>query len=59
VVVVPGHRRGDAGDAAADARAGRGGEVLPAQGPLPMPVYANPGAGEGPLGREDAENFHP
>jgi hypothetical protein len=33
--------------------------VLPAAGALPMPVYANPGAGEGPLGREDAENFHP
>lgn len=25
----------------------------------PMPVYANPGWGEGPLGREDRENFHP
>ncbi len=24
-----------------------------------MPVYANPGIGEGPLGSEDAENFHP
>ena len=27
--------------------------------PIPMPVYANPGIGEGPLGVEDAENFHP
>lgn len=27
--------------------------------PIPMPVYANPGLGEGPLGVEDAENFHP
>jgi hypothetical protein len=27
--------------------------------PIPMPVYANPGVGEGPLGVEDAENFHP
>ncbi len=27
--------------------------------PLPMPVYANPGFGEGPLGSEDAANFHP
>jgi nitrate reductase gamma subunit len=25
----------------------------------PMPVYVNPGLGEGPLGREDAQNFHP
>jgi hypothetical protein len=40
-------------------RGRRGGDTLPPQGPLPMPVYANPGAGEGPLGREDAENFHP
>ncbi|GMW02200.1 MAG: hypothetical protein AMXMBFR84_33360 [Candidatus Hydrogenedentota bacterium] len=27
--------------------------------PLPRPAYANPGLSEGPLGREDAENFHP
>lgn len=27
--------------------------------PLPMPAYANPGLGEGPLGSEDAANFHP
>ncbi|MCB0115521.1 MAG: hypothetical protein KDD84_15590, partial [Caldilineaceae bacterium] len=27
--------------------------------PIPMPVYANPGIGEGPLGVEDTENFHP
>jgi hypothetical protein len=25
---------------------------------LPMPAHANPGLGEGPLGTEDAENFH-
>ncbi len=25
----------------------------------PMPVYANPALGEGPLGTEDARNFHP
>jgi hypothetical protein len=25
----------------------------------PMPIYANPGMGEGPLGEEDARNFHP
>lgn len=38
----------------------RGGEPLPAgAGRLPMPVYANRGEGEGPLGPEDAENFHP
>lgn len=28
-------------------------------GPMPMPVYVNPGPGEGPLGAEDAANFHP
>lgn len=27
--------------------------------PLPMPVFANEGLGEGPLDVEDAENFHP
>ncbi|WP_437598341.1 hypothetical protein WMF28_37125 [Sorangium sp. So ce590] len=37
----------------------RGGAPLPGEGPLPMPVYANPGLGEGPLDTEDAENFHP
>ncbi len=30
-----------------------------AAGPMPMPVYVNTGAGEGPLGVEDATNFHP
>jgi hypothetical protein len=34
-----------------------------AQGPAasqpPMPVYVNPALGEGPLGSEDAANFHP
>ena len=41
-------------------RGRRGGDSMPSPSPrLPMPVYANPGAGEGPLGREDAENFHP
>ncbi len=39
-------------------RGRRGGQPL-AGGVLPMPVYANPGVGEGPLGDEDAENFHP
>jgi hypothetical protein len=27
--------------------------------PQPMPVYANPGMGEGPLGVEDERRFHP
>jgi hypothetical protein len=36
---------------------GSGGEAAP--GPMPMPVYVNRGAGEGPLGPEDAANFHP
>lgn len=41
-------------------RGRRGGEPLPLDGrPIPMPVYANPGKGEGPLGTEDATNFHP
>ncbi len=38
----------------------RGGEPLPRDGePLPMPVFANEGLGEGPLGPDDADNFHP
>jgi len=41
-------------------RGRRGGTSLsPVDGPLPMPVYANGGRGEGPLDTEDAENFHP
>ena len=40
-------------------RGRRGGEPLPAAGPLPMPVHANRGIGQGPLGAEDAENFYP
>ena len=41
-------------------RGRRGGDALPLDGrPIPMPVYANPGEGEGPLGVEDAANFHP
>jgi hypothetical protein len=31
----------------------------PASLPQPMPSYANPGIGEGPLGSEDRDNFHP
>ena len=34
-------------------------ESAPAPLPRPMPVYVNPGMGEGPLGGEDAANFHP
>lgn len=29
------------------------------RGPRSMPVYVNPALGEGPLGDEDAQNFHP
>jgi hypothetical protein len=29
------------------------------QHPAPTPVFANPGIGSGPLGREDLTNFHP
>jgi len=38
----------------------RGGAALEWTGPMPsMPRYANDGLGEGPLGPEDARNFHP
>lgn len=39
----------------------RGGQRLASETdrPIPTPVYANPGQGEGPLGEEDADNFHP
>lgn len=41
-------------------RGRRGGAPLAAAGiALPMPVHANKGLGEGPLGVEDAENFYP
>ena len=41
-------------------RGRRGGHSLgSAETPMPAPVFANPGDGEGPLGTEDAENFHP
>jgi hypothetical protein len=32
---------------------------MAADQPMPIPVYANPGMGQGPLGVEDAQNFHP
>ncbi len=34
------------------------GAVVPAGEQPPTPVYVNPAAGEGPLGEEDARNFH-
>ncbi|MEZ5289794.1 MAG: hypothetical protein R2745_01785 [Vicinamibacterales bacterium] len=38
----------------------RGGGALEATGPMPpTPRYANGGLGEGPLGPDDAGNFHP
>lgn len=40
-------------------RGTRGGASLPQQELIPMPVHVNPGIGEGPLGSEDKENFHP
>jgi hypothetical protein len=41
-------------------RGRRGGQVLPSTGDVrPMPVHVNGGTGQGPLGREDAENFYP
>ena len=43
------------------AQARLGGSVAAGTAPLPrpMPLFVNPGLGEGPLGGEDAENFHP
>jgi len=41
-------------------RGRRGGHPLPSDAPVrPMPAHVNPGIGQGPLGREDAENFYP
>jgi hypothetical protein len=40
-------------------RGRRGGALLADGRPLPMPVHANPGLGQGPLGTEDADNFYP
>lgn len=40
-------------------RGRRGGMPLPHGRALPMPVHANGGLGQGPLGTEDAENFYP
>ena len=43
----------------AAARATLSGGTVSASLPRPTPVYANAGLGEGPLGSEDAANFHP
>ena len=45
--------------ALAQAALGRGSGAQRAVLPLPMPTFANPGMGEGPLGIEDRDNFHP
>jgi len=37
----------------------RGGTPIESGAPVPTPQYANSGLGEGPLGSEDAENYHP
>ena len=40
-------------------RGSRGGKSLLEQGSIPTPVPVNSGIGQGPLGVEDEENFHP
>ena len=40
-------------------RGHRGGAPMRDGRPLPMPVHANSGLGQGPLGAEDADNFYP
>ncbi len=40
-------------------RGNRGGATLVGRDPIPMPVPVNTGIGQGPLGEEDEENFHP
>lgn len=40
-------------------RGNRGGATLAGRDPIPMPVPVNSGIGQGPLGEEDEENFHP
>ncbi len=35
------------------------GPAAPVRLPAPMPSYANPGIGQGPLSAEDLDNFHP
>jgi hypothetical protein len=44
--------------AMAQARLRSGATSLEPSTLLPMPVYANPGLGEGPLGKEDRDNYH-
>jgi hypothetical protein len=36
-----------------------GAQVHASNAPATMPVYVNHGLKEGPLGSEDADNFHP
>jgi len=45
--------------ALAQGRLRMGGARVPAPLPAPMPVYANPSLGQGPLGVEDQSNYHP
>jgi hypothetical protein len=40
-------------------RGSRGGKSLLEQGSIPTPIPVNSGIGQGPLGVEDEENFHP
>ncbi|HLX61146.1 MAG TPA: MFS transporter [Planctomycetota bacterium] len=44
--------------ALAQGRVKVGGDKIPLAMPRPMPGFANPGLGEGPLGNEDARNYH-
>jgi hypothetical protein len=58
--ICPPCRRASFGMAQALAWRGvRAGTMLASEAQLPMPRYANPGRGEGPLDSEDEENFHP
>lgn len=45
--------------ALAQSRCVANGSLISGTLPLPRPSYANPGMTEGPLGEEDADNFHP
>lgn len=45
--------------ALAQGRLKAGGTAVPAPLPAPMPAFANPSIGQGPLSREDQNNYHP